>query len=476
MTAQLIASEVVSGGTRGGGTRSGGMRQGWVLAAASVASFMVALDLLVVTTSLDTIRRDLGTSTGSLQWIVTAYGVGFAALLLTGAALGDRFGRRRTMSIGLAVFALGSAGAAMAPGVGLLIASRSLQGVGGAIVLPIGLTIVASVFAPSRRGTAIGILEAVTGLAVIAGPVVGGAISQWMPWQWVFWINVPVALVAIVVVRAVVEETFGPDRTIDLAGLMLVSIAATATVLSLARGNTIVWASAESIVVAAIGLASATGFVVWERRAPAPMLRRRPFRSRGFPLGVATAFFVAASLYVAVFFMAQYLRSELGVDSFGAGLRLLPWTATLFVTAPLAGALADRVGYRVVLSYGVAVQTIGIAWLAAMAGRSPSYSNLIAPLIVTGIGTSAALPVTQAAIIGAVGQRDIGKAAGVNNMFQELGGAFGVALGVAAFSRSGGYSTPRDFADGFVVAMAVAAALAAVAFCLSLALPRSERR
>ena len=470
MTAQLIEPD-----SRTGELWNDGHRRGWVLAAASVASFMVALDLLVVTTSLDTIRRDLGTSTGSLQWIVTAYGVSFAALLLTGAALGDRFGRRRTMSIGLAVFALGSAGAAMAPGVGLLIASRSLQGVGGAIVLPIGLTIVASVFPPSRRGTAIGILEAVTGLAVIAGPVVGGAISQWMPWQWVFWINVPVALVAIVVVRAVVEETFGPDRTIDLAGLVLVSIAATATVLSLARGNTIGWASAESIVVAAIGLASATGFVVWERRAPAPMLPRRLFRSRGFPLGVATAFFVAASLYVAVFFMAQYLRSELGVDSFGAGLRLLPWTATLFVTAPLAGALADRVGYRVVLSCGVAVQTIGIAWLAAMAGGSPSYSNLIAPLIVTGIGTSAALPVTQAAIIGAVGQRDIGKAAGVNNMFQELGGAFGVALGVAAFSRSGGYSTPRDFADGFVVAMAVAASLAAVAFCLSLALPRSER-
>ena len=290
-----------------------------MLAAASVASFMVALDLLVVTTSLDTIRRDLGTSTGSLQWIVTAYGVSFAALLLTGAALGDRFGRRRMMSIGLAVFALGSAGAALAPGIGLLIASRVLQGVGGAIVLPIGLTIVASAFPPNRRGTAIGILEGVTGLAVIAGPVVGGAVSHWLPWQWIFWINVPVAVVAMLVVHVVVEETFGPDRTIDLAGLVLVSIAATATVWSLARGNTIGWASVESLAVVVIGLVSAIGFVVWERRAPAPMLPRRLFRSRGFPLGVATAFFVAASLYVAVFFMAQYLQAELGVDSLGAG-------------------------------------------------------------------------------------------------------------------------------------------------------------
>ena len=232
MTAQLIASESATGGSRSGGTR-----QGWVLAAASVASFMVALDLLVVTTSLDTIRRDLGTSTGSLQWIVTAYGVSFAALLLTGAALGDRFGRRRTMSIGLAVFALGSAGAALSPGVGLLIAARGLQGVGGAIVLPIGLTIVTSAFPPSRRGTAIGILEGVTGLAVIAGPVMGGAISHWLAWQWIFWINVPVALVAIFVVHVVVEETFGPDKTIDLAGLVLVSIAATATVLVARSGK-----------------------------------------------------------------------------------------------------------------------------------------------------------------------------------------------------------------------------------------------
>jgi EmrB/QacA subfamily drug resistance transporter len=470
MTAELIESTPVTEGTR---RRDG--RRGWVLAAASAASFMVALDLLVVTTSLDTIRRDLGTSTASLQWIVTAYGVSFAALLLTGAALGDRFGRRRTMSIGLAVFALGSSGSALASEAGVLIAFRALQGVGGAIVLPIGLTIVTSVFPPSRRGTAIGVLEGVTGLAVIAGPVVGGAVSHWLPWQWIFWINVPVALAAIFVVQVAVEETFGPDKKIDLRGLLLVSVAATATVWALARANAVGWTSAEFIAAALTAFASAIAFVVWERRAPAPMLPRRLFRSRAFPLGVATAFFVAASLYVAVFFMAQFLQAELGVDSLGAGLRLLPWTATLFLTAPLAGALADRIGYRPVLSFGLLAQTIGMSWLTVVAGGSPSYSALVIPLILTGIGTSAALPVTQAAIIGAVGERDIGKAAGVNNMFQELGGAFGVALGVAAFSAAGGHLTPADVSDGFVASMAVATTLAAVAFCFSLTIPRSER-
>jgi MFS family permease len=214
------------------------------------------------------------------------------------------------------------------------------------------------------------------------------------------------------------------------------------------------------------------------------MLPRRLFRSRAFPIGVATAFFVAASLYVAVFFMAQYLQAELGVDNLGAGLRLLPWTATLFVTAPLAGALADRIGYRRVLSFGLLAQTIGMGWIAAIADGSPTYRSLVVPLIVTGVGTSAALPVTQAAIIGAVGEPDIGKAAGVNNMFQELGGAFGVALGVAAFGAAAERITPsessdgfvsRFVADGFVASMTVAATLAAVAFCCSLTIPRSER-
>jgi EmrB/QacA subfamily drug resistance transporter len=353
--------------------------------------------------------------------------------------------------------------------------ARILQGMGGAMMVPVGRLVLLRATAKADLVRAMAWLTIPALIGPVLGPPLGGFITTYVSWRWIFWINVPIALLAIVVVRVVVEETFGPDRTIDLAGLVLVSIAATATVLALARGNTIGWASAGSIVAAVFGVGAATGFVLWERRAPTPMLPRRLFRSRGFPLGVATAFFVAASLYVTVFFMAQYLQAELGVDNLGAGLRLLPWTATLFVTAPLAGAVADHIGYRVVLSCGVAVQTIGMAWLAVAAAGSPRYSTLVVPLIVTGIGTSAALPVTQAAIIGAVGERDIGKAAGVNNMFQELGGAFGVALGVAVFTSSRRRLLPADLTDGFVVAMAVAASLAAVAFCLSLTIPRSER-
>jgi EmrB/QacA subfamily drug resistance transporter len=446
--------------------------RGVVLGVASVASFMVALDLLVVTTSLDVVRRDLAVSTTDLQWTVTAYGVSFAALLMTGAALGDHFGRRRMLVAGLLVFAAGSVGAALSTGLGPLIAARVVQGVGGAIILPVGLTIVTTAFPPARRGSAIGVLEGVTGLAVIAGPLIGGAVAHWLPWYWIFWINVPIALAAIPVVLVVVEESFGDGERFDIIGLALVSTAATAFVWALSRGNDIGWSSPQTAVALAIATAGALGFAAWERRTSEPMLPPRLFRSSAFTIGVATAFLVAGSLYIAVYFMAQYLRGVLGYDSFETGVRLLPWTATLLVVAPLAGALADRVGPRPVLSAGLLIQALGMAWIAWTAHVGGSYAALVGPLVLTGIGTSAALPVTQAVALGAVADPDIGKAAGTNNMLQELGGAFGIAVGVAAFAAVGGTERADVFAAGFVTAISVAAVLAACACALSLALPR----
>ena len=468
----LSASSTALARPSGAGDRH---HRGVVLGVASVASFMVALDLLVVTTSLDVVRRDLAVSTSDLQWTVTAYGVSFAALLMTGAALGDRFGRRRMLVAGLLVFAVGSIGAALSTGLGSLVVARVVQGIGGAIILPVGLTIVATAFPPARRGSAIGILEGVTGLAVIAGPLVGGAVAQWLPWQWIFWINVPIALVAIPVVLAVVEESFGPDGRVDVVGLALVSTAATAIVWGLSRGNDVGWASKEIVAVVVVGVVAGAGFAAWERHVTAPMLPPRLFRSRAFVIGVTTAFLVAGSLYIAVYFMAQYIQGVMRYDSFATGLRLLPWTATLLVVAPLAGALADRVGHRRVLSSGLALQALGMAWIALTAHGGGSYAAMVGPLIVTGIGTSVALPVTQAAIVGAVAESDIGKAAGTNNMLQELGGVFGIAIGAAVFSASVGTDTAPDLTDGFVAAIAIAAVLAACACVVSLTLPRPGR-
>lgn len=448
-------------------------RRWWVLVGASMASFIVALDLLVVTTALDTIRRDFDASATALQWTVTAYSVSFAALLLTGAALGDRFGRRKMMLLGLGGFAVASAAAAMADTVQTLVVARVLQGAAGAVILPIGLTLVTSAFPPHRRASAIGVLEGVSGLAVIAGPVLGGVIAQYATWEWIFWVNVPIALATIVLVAVVVDESRGDDDALDFVGLLLVSAAASGLIWGLVRGNDVGWASGEIVASIGGGLALGVAFVGWEQRTAQPMLPMRLFSSRSFSVGATAAFLLAASLYVSVFFMAQFLQIALGHDSLGAGLRLLPWTATLFVTAPLAGHVADRVGHRPVLAIGLGLQALGIGWLALIAEAEMSFVRMVPPLIVAGVGTSAALPVSQAAVVGSVTDGEIGKAAGANNMLQELGGAFGIAAAVAMFASAGSYASPAAFADGFRAAMAVAAGFAAVGFLASLALPGS---
>lgn len=447
-------------------------RRTWVLVAACAASFIVALDLLVVTTALETIRRQLGASPEALQWTVTAYSVTFAALLMIGAALGDRFGRQRMLVTGLAVFAVGSAASALSGTVALLIGSRVIQGVGGALIVPIGLTVVTAAFPAERRGAAIGILEGVTGLAVLAGPVVGGFVTESLAWQWIFWLNVPIAVAAIPLVLAVVEDTRGEDTSLDSVGLLLVSSAAFAVVWGLVRGNDAGWISTEILAALVGGAVLAVAFVRWELRVDRPMLPMRFFSSRPFSVGVAASFFLLASLYGSVFFMAQFIQIGLGEDALGAGLRLLPWTGVLFVTAPIAGQIADRVGHRLILSMGLLLQSIGIGWLAMVADAGMSYTAMIGPLVVAGVGTSAALPVSQAAIVGAVKDSEVGKAAGTNNMIQELGGAFGVAATVAVFAAAGSYASPDEFADGFTAGMAMSAALAGAGFIAALGLPR----
>lgn len=462
-------------GSPGDGTANGPpSRRAWVLGVASVASFMVALDLLVVTTALETIRTDLGTSPSSLQWTVTAYSVSFAALLMTGAALGDRFGRRRMLIAGLVTFAAGSAAAALSSTVGGLIAARVVQGLGGAIILPLGLTIVTTVFPAERRASAIGALEGITGLAVIAGPVVGGVVAQYLDWEWIFWVNVPIALLAVPLVLAVVDESHGPDRALDGPGLLLVSGAATGVVWGLVRGNDVGWGDPEIVATIGLGAVLAAMFVWWERRADEPMLPLRFFRQRSFSVGATAAFLMAAALYGSVFFMAQFIQVTLGEDSLGAGLRLLPWTGTLFVTAPLAGALADRVGHRLVLTAGLLLQAVGTGWLALVADGDLAYAAMVPPLVLAGLGTSAALPVSQAAVVGAVAEAEVGKAAGTNNMLQELGGAFGVAAAVAVFAAVGGYTSAATFADGFSAAMGISAGLAALGFVVALFLPAAS--
>jgi EmrB/QacA subfamily drug resistance transporter len=452
--------------------KTGRSRHGWVLALTSVASLMVALDTLVVSTALTTIRQDLGASIEELEWTVNSYNLSLAVLLMPAAALGDRFGRRRMFGAGLALFAATSAGCALAPDVGWLIAARAVQGAGAALVISLALSIVSAAYPPERRGAAIGILEGVTGLATIGGPVIGGAVSQGLSWEWIFWVNVPIGLVALPLALTRIAESFGSDRALDIPGLALVGGGALGVVWALVRGNTAGWGSAEVVAALTAGAALLALFVAWELRTREPMLPMRFFRSRAFTAGNAATFFLFAALFGAVFFFAQFLQTSLGHDPLEAGLRLMPWTATLFVIAPIAGALADRIGERPLVVGGLALQAVGLAWLAVIAEPGLPFTEMLAPSIVTGVGASAAIPTSANAVVGAVAMDAVGKAAGANGMLRELGGVFGIAVAVAVFAGAGSYASAQAFSDGFAPAIGVAAGLSLAGAVAGLALPR----
>ena len=434
----------------------------WVLGLASAASFMAALDTLVVSTSLSTIQRDLGATLEQLEWTINSYNLSFAVLLMTAAVVGDRFGRRLMFATGLGTFSLASAACAVAPSVGWLIAARAVQGAGAALIMTLSLALVSAAFPPERRGSALGVYMMLTGLAVASGPVIGGAISEGLAWEWIFWVNVPLGLLAVPLVLTRIEEIRGPDRRLDLPGVVLITAGALGVTWGLVRGNASGWDSVEVLAAGIGGLSALAGFVYWERRAPAPMLPLRFFRARGFSAANAASFFRTACLYGAVFFFAQYLQIGLGDGPLEAGLHLLPWTATLFVVAPLAGAAVDRYGERPLLVGGLLLTGTGMAWVALIAEPNLAYGSLIAPFVVAGVGVSMTFPAGQNAAMGSVPPEAIGKASGTLSTMNELGGVFGIALLVAVFAGAGSYASPDAFVEGFAPGIAVGAALALV--------------
>ncbi len=445
------------------------------MAVAGAASFMAALDTLVVSTALTTIRTDLGASMEQLEWTVNAYNLTFAVVLMTAAALGDRLGRRRMFAAGVGLFTLASAACALAPDIGWLIAGRAVQGVGAAFVMTLAFALVGTAFAPEHRGWALGIFFAVTGLAVASGPLVGGAIVEGIAWQWIFWLNVPIGIALVPLALARLGESFGPDSALDLPGLALVSSGVSGIVWALVRGNAAGWASAEILGTLTGGVVLLAAFVAWQLRAAEPMLPMRYFRSRAFSAGNAAIFFSIGALFTGVFFLAQFLQTGLGHGPLGAGLRLLPWTATLFFVAPIAGTLVDRFGERPFLVAGPLLQAIGMGWIALVAGDGMAYGALIAPLVVAGAGISMTFPAAQNAVVGSVPAAAIGKAAGTNSTMRELGGVFGIAISVAVFATAGSYESAPAFTDGFTAAMTVAAGLSLLGALAGTLLPSRPR-
>lgn len=431
----------------------------WVLGVTALASFMVALDTQVLTAALATLRADFGAPMELLQWTVNAFNLSFAVLLLTGAALGDRFGRRRLFAAGIALFMASSVACALSSSILSLIAARVAQGASAALVMPLGMALLSTAFPRDERARALGIFSGVVGIAVLAGPAVGGAITEGLGWQWIFWINLPIGLIAMLMVMTRLLESFGAEAALDIAGLALVAASAFAVVWGLLRGNAAGWNSAEVLTALAAGLLLAVIFVAFELRAAAPMVPMRLFRSRAFSSGIVAGFLLYGAMYGVLFLLPQFLQTALGYGPLGVGLRLLPWTATLFVTAPIAGNVVNRLGERPLVAIGLLMQAIGLGWIAMIVAPDVAYAAMIAPLLVAGVGVSMAMPAVQNAVLSSVAMVEMGKASGIFNMGRFLGGMFGIALLVAVFSGYGAVDSAASFSNGFAAAMLLAAAL-----------------
>ena len=437
-----------------------GPRLGWVLVLTSAAFFMTCLDSLVVGTALPRIQESLHVGFASLQWTVNAYNIAVAAGIICAAALGDRYGRRRFFVVGLLLFTVASAACALAPSAALLIGARTAQGLGGAIILPLSLTILTEAFPAERRAAVFGIYGGLAGLAVALGPIVGGAVTQGLDWHWIFWVNVPIGIAAGVLSLRLLPETYGPRTPLDLGGVALITVALVGIVWGLVRANDAGWTSAEIVSTLGLGVAALAAFVAWEARVAHPMLSLQLLRVPAFAAGNAAAFFAMGSISAGAFLTTQYFQFGLGYSPLQTGVRLLPFFGTPMVIAPLAGRFAGRLGLRPVIAGGLALLCGGFAWVAFAASLHPSYVVLVSALLVAGVGVSMTIPTVPAAVFGAVEPAQMGSASGTNSMLQRFGAVFGVALASAVFSGSGRIGTPTTFTDGFRPALMVAALLA----------------
>jgi EmrB/QacA subfamily drug resistance transporter len=447
----------------------------WTFAITSVAVFMATLDNLVVTTALPVIRKDLHATIQSLEWTVNAYTLTFAVLLLTGAALGDRFGRRRMFAVGLGIFTVSSAAAALAPTAGVLIAARAAQGVGGAIITPLTLTILSAGVPANRRGAFIGAWSGIAGLAVAFGPLVGGAVVSGISWHWIFWLNVPIGVVLIPLALRRLDESYGPTKSLDLPGVALASAGLLGIVWGLVRGNAQGWASTEIVTALTGGTIVLVAFVLWELRAKEPMLPMRFFRNRVFTLANVASLLMFFGMFGSIFLLTQFFQTVQGYSPLGSGLRILPWTIMPMFVAPIAGAMSDRVGGGRLMGIGLVLQASGLGWIAAVSTPTTPYADLVAPFVLAGVGMAMFWAPVANVVLASVRPEEEGQASGAQNAIRELGGVFGVAVLASIWSQYGGYTSGQAFVDGMVPAVAVGAVIVAVGAVASFLIPRRRR-
>ncbi|MDW4573959.1 MFS transporter [Microbacterium sp. M3] len=445
-----------------------------VLAAASLPMFMATLDNLVMTNALPVLHRDMGASVEELQWFVNAYTLAFAGAILVASALGDRFGRRTVFAIGIAVFGAGSVFAALSGDPGQLIAARALQGLGAAGVMPLSLALLSGAVPPARRPLAIGIWGGVSGLGVAVGPLVGGAIMEGWNWQAIFWINVPVAIVAIPLALVVLNNDFGARARIDVPGAVLAAAGVLALVHAIVRGNDDGWDSVSVIAEIALGAVLIAAFLFWQTRAKAPLMPLRLFRDRSFSITNVVGFAFSFGTFGAVFLLIQYLQVVGGSSPLEAAVQTTPWTLAPMFVAPIAGLLAPRVGTRLLLVLGLALQGVALTWIAAVMSTDVDYPALIAPFVMAGVGMALVFAPSATALLATLGLVNHAKASGVNSTVRELGVALGTAVMTAIFVGAGGELMPDLYVDAARPAVFTGAAVLFAATIVALWLPAGK--
>lgn len=468
-TTQPATTKTPAGGPRGKATA------GWALLITSVAGFMAALDNLVVTTALPSIRQDLGGALSDLEWTVNAYTLTFAVLLMFGAALGDRFGRRKLFLTGLAVFTASSAAAAMAPGINELIAFRAVQGVGAAIMTPLTLTLLSAAVPPERRGAAFGIWGAVNGMAVASGPLIGGTLTQHISWEWIFWLNVPLGLLLLPLARLRLAESTAPDARLDARGTVLISLGLFGVVFGLVNATEHGWTSARVLAGMIAGGVLVLAFVRHGMTARHPMLPMRLFRGRTFTAINVSSALMYVGMFGSIFLLSQYLQTVLGYSPTEAGLKMLPWTGMPMIVAPIAGIVSDRIGGRPVVSAGLALQAVGLGWFALIVSPDLSFTGMLPAMAVSGAGMAMMLAPAASIVMSSVAPAEQGIASGANNALREVGGALGIAALGSIFAAQGGYASGPDFINGLTPALWVGAAVLAAAFAVALVMPRGRQ-
>src|SRR4051794_33585520 len=447
----------------------------WTFAIVSVALFMVVLDNLVVTTALPSIRKDLGGGLEDLEWTVNAYTLTYAVLLMTGAALGDRFGRKRMFVAGIALFTVASALAALAPSTGALIAARALQGAGGAIVTPLTLTLLSTAFPEGKRGLAIGAWSGISGLAVALGPLVGGAVVDGISWHWIFWINVPIGVALVPLAAARLEESHGPASQLDIAGLLLAGGGLLGLVFGIVRGAGHGWTSPQVLGSLVAGTVILAAFIAHERRTAHPMLPMRFFRSRAFSAANGVSLAMYFGVFGSIFLLAQYFQVVQHYSPLEAGLRILPWTVMPMFVAPVAGLLSDRIGSRPLMFAGLAPQSIAVGWLAFLSPPPPAHRGFVVPFFPPGPGSALVFAPTANAVLAAVRPEEAGQASGATNAIREIGGTLGIAVLASVFAANGSYASPQLFTDGLTSAAWVGAGVLALGAAIALLVPGKSR-